>query len=486
MAGSTVWEKEIPFVDLSDEAARRRFEEFLVSVMRETYGKYLGGTLNVNYMGLPGLLFYIDDDAGPLLEVLVAYSFSSVRYRVQLLRPFASSSVVERVVGFLEGALRFFAETGGVGVAYFVFVPGRQIVPPRTESRTRRALQTLLLSNLVFLFAISMIISYLVYAAFREYAPFALVLSQIPLILISYKLVPSLMGDWRIDGGHRYVYLVGLRMPLEKYQEVLNKVIMPRRYEIKRRLYAASLERGEEPSEELLRAMMSEYGLQPEDYEAEIRRVDLYGIVERVAARFKTKRLPSVYLSNVVVPNAAASGLGWRLSSVVVTTGLLSRLDEEEIEAVLGHEFSHLMRHDVVSFFLLSSVEYLSRVYVITRFWPFFATPLGFLYLWFSLTAFFVVAKFVEARADIDSALVLGAPEKLASALRKIGFRHFYLESRGGGRLAAWLRWDPHPPLTFRYEKLLELSSKKVVKGPWREAIASCLNDLAKSFRAVF
>lgn len=484
MPESAVWEGEFPFVDLSSEAARRRFEDFLMNAMRETYGKYVGGVLNVNYAGLPGLLFYIDDEAGPLLEILVVYSTSRVRYRVQLVRPFASPSIGERAVRALENLLTFFAETGGVGVAYFVFVPGGRIIPPRTESKVRRTLQTLLLSNLVFLFAISMIVSYLVYAAAREYAPFVLVLSQIPLMIVSHKLVPALMGDWRIDERHRWAYLVGLRMSLDKYQDVLRRVLLPRRYEIKQRLYAASLERGEEPSEELVKALLSEYGLRPEDYEVEIRKVDLYGIAERVAARFGMKRLPPIYLSNVILPNAAASGVGWRFASVIVTTGLLAKLDEEEVEAVLGHEFSHLKRHDVLSFFLLSSAEYLSRVFVVMTFWPLFATPLGLLYLWFSLTAFFVVAKFVEARADVDSAIFVGKPEKLASALQKIGFRHFYMEAKGGYRLAAWLRWDPHPPITFRYEKLLKLSAGERVKGAWREAVISCVTDLVNSIRA--
>jgi len=478
---SVIWEREVPFVELSDEATRRRFEEFLVKVMREAYGKYLGGVLNVNYLGMPGLIFYIDDEAGPLLEILVAYSATGVRCRVQLLRPFAGPSAVERAVNFLEGVLRLFAETGGMGVAYFVFVPGRQLIPPRTESGAKRALQSLLLNNLVFLFAISILVSYLAYLALKEYAPFALLLSQVPLMLISHKLVPWMMGDWRIDHTHRYVYLVGLRMPLDKYQEVISKVIMPKRYEIKQKIYMYSLSRGEEPDDNLIRSVLSEYNIMPNDYEAETRKIDLYSIVERVAKYFRINKIPPVYLSNIVVPNAAASGVGWRLSSVIVTTGLLSRLSDDEIEAVLAHEFSHIARHDVISFFLLSSAEYLSRVLVATMFWPLFATPLGLLYLWFSLTALFVVAKFVEARADLDSAARSGKPEKLASALRKIGFRHLYLESRSGGRLLAWLRWDPHPPLTFRYEKLMELSTREAPVSPWREAITSCLRDLAKS-----
>jgi len=239
-----------------------------------------------------------------------------------------------------------------------------------------------------------------------------------------------------------------------------------------------------EIDEESVKALLSEYGLSPEEYEIEIRKVDLYGVVEGVAKRFGV-RVPPVYLSNIVLPNAAASGVGWRMTSLVVTTGLISRLDEEELAAVIGHEMSHIKRHDVVTFFLLSSAEYLTRVYLALLLWPIFMTMLGLVYFWLSITAFFVVAKFVEARADVDSALTVGKPSKLASALRKIGLKHLAFERSAGGRLMAWLKWDPHPPLTFRVERLEELAREPSIGSAWGEAISSCLSDLFKTLRRV-
>lgn len=480
---SRLWlEKELPFVKVDVETAKR-FESFLLEVMKESYGKYLGGALTVSYMGSPGVLFYIDDDSGPLLEVLVVYADYSVKYRISLLRASVSLAFVERVSSLIESAVRFFAETGGYGMAYFVFVPGRQLVPPRTESRAHRTLQTLFLSNLIFIFAISMVLSYAVFAVAKDYAPIVLILMQLPIMLLSYKLVSLIMGDWAIDSTHRNVYLVGLRMPLGKYQEVLQKVLMPKRFEIKRRLYSSSIEHGVEIDEQQVKSILVEYGLSPDIYEVEVKKIDLYGLVERVARSFGMRKLPKIYLSNIVVPNAAASGIGASLSSILVTTGLLSRLEEDEIEAVIGHELSHLKRHDVASFFILSSAEYLSRVYLALKYWPIFATPLGLIYLWFSLTILFFIAKFVEARADIDSAVFTGKPDKLASALRKIGLRHFYVESQRSGRLAAWLRWDPHPPLLFRVEKLADMASKGVVRNVWREAMSSCVSDFFITLR---
>ena len=485
MSGLVAIERELPYIGLREEEVRRRFELFLRRAMLEVYGKYVTGVLAVNYAGMPGLLFYLDDEEGPLLEVLVVYSEDSVRYRVSTLRPFVSEHVVRRVVNVVESALHFFAETGGLGAVYFVFVPGRQLVPPRAESRLKRMIQALFLSNLVFLFAISIVFSYAIYMAFGpRYTPIVLILSQVPIMIASYKIVPLMMGDWKIDFSHRYVYLVGLRMPLEKYQVLLSKLFLPKRYELKRRIYSATLERGVEIDEESVKALLSEYGLPPEEYEIEIRKVDLYGVVEDVAKRFGV-RVPPVYLSNIVLPNAAASGVGWRMTSLVVTTGLISRLDEEELAAVIGHEMSHIKRHDVVTFFLLSSAEYLTRVYLALLLWPIFMTMLGLVYFWLSITAFFVVAKFVEARADVDSALTVGKPSKLASALRKIGLKHLAFERSARGRLMAWLRWDPHPPLTFRVERLEELAREPSIGSAWGEAISSCLSDLFKTLRRV-
>lgn len=478
-----VFERELPFVDLETSEEGQRFEDFLVFAMKEMYKKYLSGVVNINYRGLPGILFYVDDEQGPLLEIVVTYSSNSVRYRVAPLRPRVKFTVVERAASVLERTLLLFAETGGVGTAYFVFVPGREIVPPRVESKARRAVQALMLGNLVLLFAISMVISYTVFVLFEEYTPLVLILSQIPFLFLSYKIVAHSMGDWKIDEKHQDAHLIGIRMPFSKYQEAMQNIFLPKRYEIKRQLYTISLEREEEPSAELVKSVLARYGLPPEDCEVEIRKVNLYKKLRDLASRLGVKRLPAMYIWNVVIPNAAAAGLTWSLSTLVVTTGLIARLSEDELEAVLGHELSHIKRHDVLTIFILSSFEFLTRFYLAMFLWPLFITFFGIVYLWLSLTAFFIAAKFLEARADMEAALITGRPEKLASALKKIGYRRFLLEAGGERRLEAWLTPGFHPPLTFRYEKMLEMASKKKVKGIWREAITSCIADLINSLK---
>ncbi len=65
--------------------------------------------------------------------------------------------------------------------------------------------------------------------------------------------------------------------------------------------------------------------------------------IERLAARAGIKK-PRVYVIPDSAPNAFAVGLSSDDTAVAVTTGLLSNLDENEIEAVLAHEIGHIQK----------------------------------------------------------------------------------------------------------------------------------------------
>jgi heat shock protein HtpX len=72
----------------------------------------------------------------------------------------------------------------------------------------------------------------------------------------------------------------------------------------------------------------------------------LYTMVERLSGKSGIK-MPRVMIANIPVPNAFAYSSPIAGSRVAVTSGLLKTLDEEEVEAVIGHELGHLKHRDV-------------------------------------------------------------------------------------------------------------------------------------------
>ena len=77
----------------------------------------------------------------------------------------------------------------------------------------------------------------------------------------------------------------------------------------------------------------------------------LYDIVERLTQKMGYP-MPKLYVIPTDSPNAFATGRNPSHASVAVTRGILSLLDEEELEGVLAHELGHVRNRDI----LISSV----------------------------------------------------------------------------------------------------------------------------------
>ena len=73
---------------------------------------------------------------------------------------------------------------------------------------------------------------------------------------------------------------------------------------------------------------------------------ELWRMVENLAITAGLP-MPRVYVVPDDSPNAFAAGRTPKQAIVAVTTGLLERLDEEELEGVLAHEMSHIRNYDV-------------------------------------------------------------------------------------------------------------------------------------------
>ncbi|GLU46103.1 zinc metalloprotease HtpX [Nocardiopsis ansamitocini] len=74
---------------------------------------------------------------------------------------------------------------------------------------------------------------------------------------------------------------------------------------------------------------------------------ELHAVVDRLCALADMPK-PKVAIARTDVPNAFATGRNEKSAVVCATTGLMRRLDNEELEAVLAHELSHVAHRDVM------------------------------------------------------------------------------------------------------------------------------------------
>ena len=137
-------------------------------------------------------------------------------------------------------------------------------------------------------------------------------------------------------------------------------------------------------------------------------------------------------------PNAFATGAFRNSALVAVSTGLLQSMNKDEVEAVLGHEISHVANGDMVTLSLIQGVVntfviFLSRIVgsIVDR--TVFRTERGtgpgyFITVMvcqvvFGILASLIVAwfsRYREFRADAGSARLLG-PQPMVNALRRLG-----------------------------------------------------------------
>jgi heat shock protein HtpX len=82
---------------------------------------------------------------------------------------------------------------------------------------------------------------------------------------------------------------------------------------------------------------------------------------------------PRVYVINDTAPNAFATGRDPQHASVAVTTGLLEKLDREELQGVIGHELSHVRNLDIrfalLVAVLVGSIALLADFFLRFTFW---------------------------------------------------------------------------------------------------------------------
>jgi heat shock protein HtpX len=159
----------------------------------------------------------------------------------------------------------------------------------------------------------------------------------------------------------------------------------------------------------------------------------LHAIVDRLCLMADMQK-PRLGIADNETPNAFATGRSPGRAVVVVTTGLLKRLDKDELEGVLAHELSHVAHRDVTVMTIASFTAIVAGFLARSMMWGSMtrnnnqnAAVMFIVVMAVSVIVYFIsyllingLSRYRELGADRGGALLTGKPTALASALQKI------------------------------------------------------------------
>ncbi|HEY5024831.1 MAG TPA: zinc metalloprotease HtpX [Acidimicrobiales bacterium] len=225
---------------------------------------------------------------------------------------------------------------------------------------------------------------------------------------------------------------------------------------------------------------------------------ELHGIIDRLCALADMKK-PRVAIADVDMPNAFATGRNPSNAVVCATRGIMRRLDEPELEAVLAHELSHVAHRDVA---IMTIASFLGMVAgLITRFTIYAGLFGGFgggnndrggagqaamielavivvsaLIYAISFLLTMALSRYRELAADRSGAILIGRPSLLASALVKVTgemsriptrdlrsaehFNAFFFTPALAKGTSLSSLFSTHPPLQKRLDQLAKLEAE--------------------------
>ena len=215
----------------------------------------------------------------------------------------------------------------------------------------------------------------------------------------------------------------------------------------------------------------------------------LYNVVEGLAIAAGLPK-PRCYIINDTAPNAFASGRNPKNSVIVVTTGLLQKLNRAELEGVIAHEMSHIKNYDILvqtlAVVMVGVVVLLSDWIMRSFFWGggrrrrsdsqggnagnvliVVALVLAVLAPIIAQLLKLAVSRKREYLADANGALLTRYPPGLASALKKLAADKEPLEAANKATAHLYIvnplkdikgpmntLFSTHPPIEKRIEAL--------------------------------
>ena len=159
---------------------------------------------------------------------------------------------------------------------------------------------------------------------------------------------------------------------------------------------------------------------------------ELVAMVRELAGRAGLP-MPRVYLMDNPQPNAFATGRNPQHAAVAVTTGLLQRMNREELAGVLAHELAHIRNHDTLIMTITATIA--GAISMLAQFGMFFGGNrdnnnggtglLGTLAMVIlapiaAMLVQMAISRTREYAADDMGARIAGRPEWLAAALAKL------------------------------------------------------------------
>ncbi|WP_028658883.1 zinc metalloprotease HtpX [Nocardioides insulae] len=217
---------------------------------------------------------------------------------------------------------------------------------------------------------------------------------------------------------------------------------------------------------------------------------ELHAMIDRLCTMADMPK-PRVGVADTDLPNAFATGRSPKRSVVVVTTGILRRLNGEELEGVLAHELSHVAHRDVLVMTIASSAGIMAGM--LTRGAQYGALfggnrrdnnsgPAWIVVLLASMVVYAIsffllrlLSRYRELSADRAGAQLTMKPRALASALQKItgetnkipakdlrsaqSMNAFFITPAAAGVSVATLT-STHPSLEQRLEQLARIEAE--------------------------
>lgn len=432
------------------------------------------------------LSYVVTDVQGKRLLEVEVKSSNPVELKVTPLDSSVPQTIIEGAKQDITIAMQIFEENARSATVYFAWREGEEIVPEAytkpEKSFNRFFLETQILFFVVFI-VFGMFIFVTISAVYPEafwIAPLILIGIQFVFVFYSNNFIAR-SADWHITKSNPVIHLLEYYLPIGEKNDFKKTYPRETLLAIKKEIYEEILAKHRHVKLDEAKDIFVKHGVPCQIDNLKAKKVNVYGLVKSIADKFHFP-MPKVVVSNTMVPNAAASGPTPRRGLVLITTGLLVQLEEEEILSVLGHEFGHLRGRDPLILYGLVSAEFLFRFYVL---FPLISMSLFlfFVYFWAVMVAIFFIAKFFEARADLVSANMVGTPQVLAGSLEKIGFQRLLYERTPSFRLQEWLGLDPHPPIYFRVDRLEKLGEKKV-KYPLIQSIKDVISGFIETLKS--